>query len=429
VILMKRILLFTLFLALFIAPVAAQDGQPAYYFTYHQADGNRLVGGHGFFPNVQTQDFVLESYPAWIVGVLVGDSPAWVTVGTNGMITGVAPPEAFVDQPFTVMPMSFGTSIPPLGAVLMDTNEIFAFESLGVGGSRLTHAVPLATGTFHFLYVTETGDVVWLGDSLSEYSRAAVNAIPDARIVVNGQNQAALYAGATDQRYTHGILGDTIEGTVLVVLVPGSDGLQLVSRVDLPGEEAFEGISPFWADVDGDGVEDLVTTVSSASAGAQIRVYRVDGSLLASGPAVGEGFRWRHQLAFGPFGPNGENELVAVLTPHIGGVVEFYRYENGALTVVASLDGYTSHVINTRNTDMAVGGDFNGDGQLEIVLPDQSMSRIAGLQRTADGVAEIWSLPLDGTLATNLAAVTLPDGELVLAAGTTDGRLRVWLPG
>jgi hypothetical protein len=78
---------------------------------------------------------------------------------------------------------------------------------------------------------------------------------------------------------------------------------------------------------------------------------------------------------------------------------------------------------------MAVAGDFNGDGQLEIVVADQSRQTINGLQHTTDGVEPVWSLPLAGRLTTNLAAVTLPDGRLGLAAGTEEGRIHVWLSG
>jgi hypothetical protein len=35
---------------------------------------------------------------------------------------------------------------------------------------------------------------------------------------------------------------------------------------------------------------------------------------------------------------------------------------------------------------------------------------------------------LDGTLASNLSAITLPDNTLALAAGTADSRIRIWLP-
>jgi hypothetical protein len=162
--------------------------------------------------------------------------------------------------------------------------------------------------------------------------------------------------------------------------------------------------------------------------GAQIRVYRVDETLLASGAPAGQSHRWRHQIAWGAFGPNGEMELVDVLRPHLDGVVEFYQLQGDQLVVVASRAGYTSHQINTRNLDKALGGDFNGDGQPEIVVSDPSWERLIGLQHTAQGVVEVWELPLDGKLTTNLSAVTLPDGKIALAAGTDQPTLDIWLP-
>lgn len=356
-------------------------------FTHQQADGNRLLAGQGSFPNITTADLPLETAPAWVVGGLVEDEVVWEVASTD------PPPR-----------------LPPLTA--------------GPEASPLTHPVVFGGGV---LYIATNGDVVWWVDD-AEADRLPLNALPDARIIVTGERSAALYVDATAARYVHGVLGDDLEAAALVVLE--SDGQRLVqtARVDLPGMAVFEGLSPLWADLDGDGVADLVTTVSDGQVGAAIHVYRADGTLLAQGPAIGRGGRWRHQLAYGPFGPDGENELAAVLTPHIGGVVEFYRLNGDRLEIVATLPGYTSHVIGTRNLDMAVAGDFNGDGVPELVLPDQSRQTINGLQRTADGIAVVWSLPLDGTLNSNLAGVTLADGQLALAAGTADNRLRVWLP-
>jgi hypothetical protein len=197
--------------------------------------------------------------------------------------------------------------------------------------------------------------------------------------------------------------------------------------------DVFEGAFPFWADVDTDGMQDIVTTASNANVGAQLRVYRSDGTLLAASLPIGTGNRWRHQLAFGAFGPNGENELVEVQTPHIGGIVQYLRYVPpaaqdgvGALEVVARQRGFTSHDYGSFNMDMAVGGDFNGDGLLEIVLTDQGRDRVVGLQRTADDVQEQWSFLLNGEIATNFAAAQQPDGGLALAVGTNLSKLHIW---
>ena len=117
-----------------------------------------------------------------------------------------------------------------------------------------------------------------------------------------------------------------------------------------------------------------------------------------------------------------------VLTPHLGGVVEFFRLEGEKLVKTAELPGFTSHVIGSRNLDMAFAGDLDADGQIELVLPRQDLSSLGVLERTADGAAVAGEIALAGRLASNLAAVTLPGGGLAVAAGLESGVLWVWLP-
>lgn len=410
-----------LLLLLMVLPVAAQEDTPmntqSFYTTHPRPDGNRILAGRGTFPAVRRLDFRLEGVPAWIVAtdqslqIALEDGRSFSLNAQSGM--------------WTLSPVAEATlpaSAPP--AFTIDSAGQTQLILPPAESSALTHPIPLDTA---LLSITQTGAVL-LTRAEAELDHLPLNAVPDARPVVSVAGQIALYVAATNQRYVHGIMGDDLEGAALVVLTVVDDKLHTMTRIDLPGEDVFEGLSPLWADVDGDGVDDLVTTVSNGSGGAQLRVYHADGRLLANGPAIGRGGRWRHQLAFGPFGPAGESELVDVLTPHIGGVVEFFRFDGTALTLAAALGGYTSHVIGSRNLDMALAGDFNGDGHLEMVMPDQTRGRIASLQRTADGVAEVWSVDLEGTLATNLAALTLDDGRLALAAGTDTGRLHLWLP-
>jgi len=69
-----------------------------------------------------------------------------------------------------------------------------------------------------------------------------------------------------------------------------------------------------------------------------------------------------------PFGPNGELELAEVLTPRIGGIAGFSRMDGDPLNLVAQQDGVTSHYVFSRNLDMGLAGDLDGDGQLELVV-------------------------------------------------------------
>ena len=77
---------------------------------------------------------------------------------------------------------------------------------------------------------------------------------------------------------------------------------------------------------------------------------------------------------------------------------------------------------------MALGGDFDGDGQVELLLPSQGQTELGGIQCIAEGAEVAWTVPVGGRVSTNLAAVTLSDGKLAVGVGQAEGVLRLWLP-
>lgn len=151
------------------------------------------------------------------------------------------------------------------------------------------------------------------------------------------------------------------------------------------------------------------------------------GAWVAAGPPIGRGGRWRHQLAVAPFAPDGGLELVAVRTPHIGGTVELYTREGEQLRIVAELPGYTSHILGARNLDMALAADLDGDGGIEVLVPNQALDTLGVLRRSMAGVEVAWTLPVDGRVSTNLAAVPEADGRVSVGVGREDRVLRLWL--
>ena len=98
------------------------------------------------------------------------------------------------------------------------------------------------------------------------------------------------------------------------------------------------------------------------------------------------------------------------------------------LEIVAQMPGYTSHVIGSRNLDMAVAGDLDGDGRTELLLPDQARTILGAIQHTAGGARTIWTLLVGGIVSTNLATVALPDETLAVGVGHDGNGLRLWLP-
>ena len=96
------------------------------------------------------------------------------------------------------------------------------------------------------------------------------------------------------------------------------------------------------------------------------------------------------------------------------------------MKVVAAVSGFRSHSIGSRNLDMGLAGDFDGDGVVERAVPTQDLSRLGFIRRTQDGAEVAWSMPIGGTAATNIAAATGEDGRLALGIGREDNVLRVW---
>ncbi len=205
-------------------------------------------------------------------------------------------------------------------------------------------------------------------------------------------------------------------------------GRRILWKVDAPAGSVFEGIAPLWGELDGRGDPEIVATVSNSEVGARYVVHSSEGRVIASSEGIGQGGRWRHAIAIAPFGPGGEPELAGVHTPHLGRTVEFFRLETDQLVPTATLPGYSSHQIGSRNLDMALAGDFDGDGRMELLVPDGRMERLAAVRRTSDGAEEVWSLPLPARLTSNLAAACHRGTELALAAGGEGRTLRLWLP-
>ena len=109
-------------------------------------------------------------------------------------------------------------------------------------------------------------------------------------------------------------------------------------------------------------------------------------------------------------------------------VVEFYRLEGDELRIIAQVSGFTSHVFGSRNLDMAVAGDFDGDGRTELLLPDQTRTELGAIRHTSEGAEVAWTVDLDERLQTNIMAVALSDGGMVVGVGMAKGTLRLWVP-
>lgn len=385
--------------------------------TNQQPDGNRLVSGQIDLLNATVLDIPLDGIPLWVVGVSdEAGSPLWVAALEDGQLAGFRV-ENGAAQPVDLPVSQLPAGMPP--AILYQDGIVLILNNQATNLAEFTHPVLSADGDL--AYINNQGKVVVQNGSSKTYQ---ADALLDGRLLSDGSGNLLTLSTPTDV-YQHGVLGDAIEAKGLS-LVNQNEGT--VNRLGIYSDQVIEGIAPIWTDLNSDGVREILLTLSNRQGGAQLLVMDENGGTIAQSDPIGTGYRWRHQIAAAPIGPDREMEIVDVLTPHIGGVVEFFRMEGAKLVKVAEISGYTSHVIHTRNLDMAFVGDLNADGRLELLLPRQDLTSLGILQRNETGVEVVGALPLEGGLTSNLAAIPLPDGSMAVAAGMGSGMLRVWLP-
>jgi len=189
-----------------------------------------------------------------------------------------------------------------------------------------------------------------------------------------------------------------------------------------------EGILPLWFDLDQDGKREIIVTLSDEVSGAQLVIFSESGEYLAEGPAAGRGFRWRHLLAAVPFGPNGEFYLVDDLTPHIDAVTEIFSWEGGALELLASLGGLSTHQLGSRNLDRTLAGDLDGNGVVEILVPSIVGRGLIALNLNNNNFSVGWRIQFNAVATTNIASVVLDNGLVGVGIGMDNHTLRVWHP-
>ncbi len=363
-------------------------------------------------------DIQLSGKPLWVIGAPVPGGSLWVAALESGQV------QAFQIEDSEVIEIELNlTTLPPgMPPVLRVLGNQVELLTPTPDASPTTHPIWLQESTQ--AYIDTQGQLRIAGQEETYTLNGC--ALPDARILSDGMGRL-LFLSAPTEEYPHGVLGDSLEGTTITIVDTHVDPYE-IREIQIDPGDVIEGIAPIWVDLDGDREREIIVTQSNAVTGARIVVYHEDGGLFASGEPIGQGFRWRHQLAVGQFIAGGPQEIAVIRTPHIGGVLEIYALEGDRLEIVGELGGYSSHQIGSRNLDSALVADLNGDGHIEVIVPDQSQTTLEGIQMIDNGLEVVWEASIGGKLNTNLAAVPLSNGQLALGVGHEGNYLRIWLP-
>ena len=250
-----------------------------------------------------------------------------------------------------------------------------------------------------------------------EVARSHDAVLPDARplqVDLDGRGDGghiAVLAGPDGRRYDHGVLGDGIEATRVLWL--DRHGLAVMRSLSLPAPHVLEDIAPRPVALPGMPKRSGLLTVRSGPDGGQLALVTADPArkqglqVAALGDTVGGFHRWLSPTTDG-------RQMLAVHTPHIGGVLHVYQQEGQHLTRRRLLDDVSTHRIGSRELDLSVW--LRG----RLVLPSQDGRRLRVLNPAADW-AEQPSVPLPARV---VMAIALADAA-AMAFLTEDDR--VWV--
>ena len=395
-------------------------GPATYADPVFQPNGNRLATGSGlgtgFIQQITTKDINLGDIPTWVTGTSTPAGDIWVVAMADGTVYGYQIPIGGQPAPIEVSGGRLAPGQPPVlavqgGSVRLATTPANASPNsvpVYLTGNRAAYVDNLQR-----LTVLEPDGTLWRPD---------LRVLPDTRVAQVSPEKVLVLAEPTD-RFPHSALGDNLEATAVVVVTVGVNEVETIYR---SGDDVIESIAPLLADVDGDGIDDVVLTVSNDSESWLVVASSTGGGVVAISDPVDRLLGWRHLVAVGPLGPARQTEIAEVLYPDAQGSVRFLSLSGGRLEVVATRTGYRSHEFGARNLEQAVAADVDRDNFVELIVPTLDRQHIAGVRHGPDGAVDMWSRPLGGTLASNIALLTRPDGTMSVAVATLEGSLRIW---
>lgn len=245
--------------------------------------------------------------------------------------------------------------------------------------------------------------------------------IPHARIVPGTGNIRSAWFAAPTGRYGHAVLGDGIEAAALKVET--SSGKLLSYRLE--DKSVFEDLTPRLADIDGDGHDEIIAVRSYPDRGAAVALFGVrDGKLvrLAESDPIGLPYRWLNPVGAGDFDGDGKAEIAVIRTPHIGGILMFYRRDGERLVEFDRLSGFSNHSIGSTVLGMSAVLDLDGDRAQDILAPDQGRTGLRAVSYVGGKFRSLWTVPNSLPIATSIVVVPLDGhGGKDILYGLADG--------
>jgi hypothetical protein len=265
------------------------------------------------------------------------------------------------------------------------------------------------------------------GDASAPYKRPRIDKpLPDGKVARGSRNILAAWFSDPTPRYRHFVLGSEHEAGSLVV----STSDRRVFRLTLAPDSVFEDREPRIADVDGDGLDEVIVVKSYLKGGSALAIAAVRGNALeiaAETPPIGTPFRWLNPAGVGDFDGDGRPDIALVRTPHSDGELRILTMRDSRLVETLAEDDVSNHAVGSRHLRLYAVADFDEDSIVDLAIPSRTRREIRFLSFKGGQMREISRVPLPAAASEDFSVVT-KDGRTAVRVGFSSGRSMIVVP-
>lgn len=217
--------------------------------------------------------------------------------------------------------------------------------------------------------------------------------LPDSSVARGSGLITAAWLGQPVRRYGHGVLGDRIEAGTLYARL--TNGRTIGHRLD--SRSVFEDLTVRLADLNSNGQDELIVVQSNLEKGSALAVFGLRAGRLqaiARTPWIGTRNRWLNPAGVADYNGDGVPEIALVRTPHIGGTLQFWQLAGGMLVAKGEQYGFSNHRIGSRIQDLSVTLDWDGDGIMDLLLPEVGRRSLAVVTLSGGTARVLVTLPM-----------------------------------
>jgi hypothetical protein len=216
------------------------------------------------------------------------------------------------------------------------------------------------------------------------------------------------------ERYGHFALGRPHEYSRLTVR---SDSGREAS-FSLPESEVFEDLSPRIVTLAAGEAKQILTIVSRRDSGARLVLFRLSAGRLdiaAQSPAIGTPMRWLNPVGVADLDGDGQAEIAAVITPHIGGTLKIYRRDGKDLVEIAALGGFSNHVYGS--VELALSAPAVIAGKTHLLAPDATRRLLRVVRLEKGRLVDVSHCPLTAPITGPIKVLSSTEVSVQLLSG------------